>query len=173
MVVRSLKEIPENVLDDDDQSVSTIQLVRMVNHIPLLDSAEAAACGVVHGLQNKDLWGSFGLRVQDKSQVDSQSWTPAFELHDSDQLAPFFRIQNHKLWEQARQREDTEEASLGSSTRGKRKRGASTLAQLMPAKVRMAKILIVVNIQAAPTSLPLPSLSKVINSRFPEIISTI
>ena len=152
IIVRSLDEIPDESSiehNDNDESGSIIELVRMVNNIPLLDSAEASACGLVSGLtNNKDLWGAFGLQVQCKipSQT-TNSWTPTYELQDSDQVAPFFRIHNHKLWEQP-----------GTTQKRQTDR---TQNQLMPAKVRLSKILIVINIQAAPISLPLPTLSKV------------
>ena len=39
-------------------------LVRMVNGVPLLDSAEASACGLVQGMvQQQSTWNSFGLHI--------------------------------------------------------------------------------------------------------------
>jgi hypothetical protein len=43
---------------------ATMALLCMVNRIPLLDSAEAAACGLVQGVTSRSLtWNSFGLGV--------------------------------------------------------------------------------------------------------------
>ena len=66
----------ENVSDeesdsDSDHGVSfenrtaTMAVIRMVNRIPLLDSAEAAACGLVQGiLTSSSTWKSFVLAAR-------------------------------------------------------------------------------------------------------------
>ena len=116
----------ENSDGDIDEPVATLKMIRMVNQIPLLDGAEAAACGLVQGLvsnnnNNKQIWGSFGLVVVGKSSSSSSSpsssdhhqeedgrrtWVPTFEVQDSEQVTPFFkRNQTHALWE-AREQED-------------------------------------------------------------------
>jgi ribosomal protein RSM22 (predicted rRNA methylase) len=130
----------------------------MVNQIPLLDGAEASACGLVHGVSNKVVWGSFGLHVAKSSDSDMHSWTPHFDVRDSDQLAPFFQSQTHRLWE-ARQEQSDED--LVEEEAKKRKRHLATRSSLLPAKVRLGHIIVVVHIRAAPSSLPLPTLSKV------------
>lgn len=46
-----------------EEPIATLRLIRMVNSIPMLDSAEGFGCGLVHGISNKLIWGSFGLHV--------------------------------------------------------------------------------------------------------------
>jgi hypothetical protein len=143
-------------------------LVRMVNRIPLLDSAEAIACGLVQGLAaKKRVWNSFGLDVT--LQYDSNNITklPTFQVRDSDQVAPFFQTGAHALYEG--DEDDLEdydedgsviqdEMSLGDRDKRKRKRMRRVL---LPAKVRLGNIVVIIQIHAEPTTLPLPTLSKV------------
>jgi hypothetical protein len=153
--------------DDEEETSSdrgasgpaaTLRLVRMVNRIPLLDSAEASACGLVQGLPNKAIWGSFGLHVARSSELDIQSWVPTFDVRDNDSVAPFFKNQTHAQWE-ARD-EDEDDSDIEARFR-KRKGRPARSRLLLPANVRLGEILVIVHIHAEPSSLPLPSLSKV------------
>lgn len=72
-----------------------LQVVRMVNGIPLLDSSEALACGVVQKVSNNAAaWNSFGLTVAQKTVDDldpvplDERSTPTFEINDSAQVCP-------------------------------------------------------------------------------------
>ena len=164
--------------DDDDSSeeeslsngrnrVASIKLIRMVNDVPLLDGAEAHSCGLVHGLINKTLWGSFGLDVSRKvSQTRVIDWTPTFNVRDSDQVSPFFQTEsNHKqLLSDSQQADDDNSKSENDDQKiedRKRKWDTKEEKNLLPCSIRLGAILICVNLRAAPSSLPLPTLSKV------------
>eukprot|EP00536_Pseudo-nitzschia_multiseries_P003061 jgi/Psemu1/63970/estExt_Genemark1.C_430077 len=168
--------------DEDDNEdtgptdpTASLQLVRMVNGVPILDGAEGHSCGLVHGLANKIVWGSFGLDV-DKSATmspeietginteietntvahDPSSYTPRFRLRDSHLIVPFLgRNQNHK---QLERRNSTQEPPTNKNKRTMESVSRTDL--LLPANVRIGTILVVVDIHAAPSSLPLPTLSK-------------
>ena len=89
---------------------ASIALVRMVNSVPLLDSAQAVACGLVQGLNKRKLWQPFGLNAQlvPVEENTSPTKSPKFYAKDSDQVAPFF--QNYKNHKHGRcQRRQTEE----------------------------------------------------------------
>jgi hypothetical protein len=148
-----------------DEPVATLKLIRMVNSIPLLDGAEATACGLVQGLSNKQIWGSFGLSVvksSSSSHDQDGTWVPTFEIQDSEQVAPFFQSQTHALWE-AREGHDDDGDTDDIEARF-RKRKKESRSGLLPAKVRLGEILVIVQIHADPLSLPLPTLSKVSRS---------
>jgi hypothetical protein len=155
---------------------ATLQLVRMVNGIPLLDSPEALACGIVQKVSNNGAnWNSFGLEVSSKKMNESvtkrnggDNGTPLFNIEDSAQVAPFFRESAHGLFHGKHRQDDNDDDSSseedtfdpGHSTR-KRKKARSSLASLFPAALRLGEILMIVNIRAKPSALPLPTLSKV------------
>jgi hypothetical protein len=156
---------PNDDSDDTsaDEPVATLKLIRMVNRIPLLDGAEAAACGLVQGMSNKQIWGSFGLSVGKlswSSSDDQVCWVPTFEVQDSDQVAPFFQSQTHALWE-PREDHDDDGDTDDIEARFRRKRKQASRSWLLPAKVRLGEIIVIVQIHADPLSLPLPTLSKV------------
>ena len=150
---------------------ASLQLVRMVNGVPILDSAEAHSCGLVHGLANKIVWGSFGLDIERNTTVasdataldssDVSSCTPRFHLRDSNLITPFIRRNlNHK------QLKADDQQTIGGDclpVEEKKKRKMDMLSQndILPANVRIGSMLVVVHIRAAPSSLPLPTLSKV------------
>eukprot|EP00804_Cyclotella_cryptica_P023610 CCRYP_011939-RA/>CCRYP_011939-RA protein AED:0.03 eAED:0.03 QI:0/0/0/1/1/1/3/0/958 len=160
---------------------STLQLVRMVNGIPLLDSPEAVACGVVQMVANNGAnWNSFGLEVSLKKMNESASKrsggdndTPMFHIVDSAQVAPFFRESAHGLFYGKNRQDDDDDdddddegsSSVeyifdpGHSTR-KRKKERMSLDALLPASLRLGEMLMIVNIRAKPSALPLPTLSK-------------
>lgn len=166
-----------------DRSAKMI-LVRMVNQVPLLDGAEALACGLVQGIASKQsLWNSFGLEVTNMSRDSSRKsaastenadeqfldpanfFVPTFRVRDSEQVAPFFQQGTHHLFEEEHENvssDDDDNGDIEQSvlSRGKRKK-TRTRPLLLPAQVRLGNILIMVNIHAKPTALPLPTLSKV------------
>jgi hypothetical protein len=162
---------------------ATMMLVRMVNRIPLLDGAEASSCGLVQGLlQKKKIWNSFGLEVSSISPFDPHHQQqanhsvippqlPTFEVRDSDQVAPFFQSANHSRFENPFDEDDDEsddnhgndmeEVGFSSSRRGSKRGRKKGRQWLLPARVRLGNILVIVQIDAEPSSLPLPTLSKV------------
>ena len=161
--------------DDDHRcnkkTTSELQVVRMVNGIPLLDSSEALACGVINKVSsNSDTWNTFGLNVSRKSENDqgpvplNELNTPTFVVNDSAQVAPFLMSTTHSLF-----RDQSRDWDLSSSDddeidtenrRGKRKKARQEQC-LLPAALRLGDILMVVQIRAKPSALPLPTLSKV------------
>ena len=150
--------------DTSEPPVARLELVRLVNNVPLLDGAEASACGIVQGITNKVVWGCSGLQVTKSCHSDVQSsWTPRFDVRDSDQVAPFFQSHTHRQWEAGQDLDSIEEDPIDGGERRQRKRKSRMMTQssLLPAKVRLGHILVIVHIRAAPSSLPLPTLSKV------------
>jgi hypothetical protein len=157
-------------------------LVRMVNGVPLLDSAEASACGLVQGMvQQQSTWNSFGLHITQSScargqhlptnfgqddddssssgggGVESQPldhqqdlFVPTFGVRDSTQVAPFLQSGIHDLYELNQVEENSGTASVLHGRHG-----------FLPAHLRIGNILVIVQIHAKPSSLPLPTLSKV------------
>lgn len=184
---------PQGYLDEDDDEAfldehvtrtsscevsdsARMVLVRMVNKIPLLDSAEAVACGLVQSLSSKKrMWNSFGLEVSLKHDSANVGKLPYFEVRDSEQVAPFFKKGAHNLLEndhdskleyngESDNESDGEVLAAGTEETGgtKRKRPPSrSRRRLLPASVRLGNILVIAQIHAEPTSLPLPTLSKV------------
>ena len=151
-----------------DRKVATLQLIRMVNGVPILDSGEAHSCGLVHGVANKIVWGSFGLDVTKNAATIHETCdtpsrhpttsTPSFQLRDSNIIAPFInRNINHRQLRASNRdmiNNDNEEEDK------KRKRDDDYQDGLLPANIRIGTILLVVQIRAAPSALPLPTLSK-------------
>jgi hypothetical protein len=151
-----------------DKSAS-LQLIRMVNGIPLIDSPEAIACGLVQKVSNNGPnWNSFGLDVALKTQDSAIAGddTPTFSVQDSAQVAPFFRESAHSLFYDKSRHED-DESSVNNDTfdpdniRRKRKKERSSMLSLLPAALRLGEALMIVQIRAKPYALPLPTLSKV------------
>lgn len=141
-----------------EEPVAIMKLIRMVNDVPLLDGAEGCACGLVHGLANKLVWGSFGLHVTQSSDSDKNSWTPLFDIGDSGQVAPFFQQHQHGLWTGG-----SNEAPNRGNNEKERKRKHKSLSNgfFPPAKARLGEVTVVIKIQASPSCLSLPTLSKV------------
>eukprot|EP00980_Cylindrotheca_fusiformis_P008737 scaffold1868_cov193-Cylindrotheca_fusiformis.AAC.22 len=139
------------------EPVAMMRLIRMVNDVPLLDGAEGCACGLVRGLANKLVWGSFGLHVAQSNDTDKDSWTPLFDVRDSDHVAPFFQQHQHGLWTGGIEATDK---VIDKSEHQKRKPNSLSKATFPPAKARLGDITIVIKIRAAPSTLPLPTLSK-------------
>lgn len=143
-----------------DEEDAELVLIRMVNKIPMLDSSEAIACGLVQGLvAKKQLWTSFGLDVTLKpsNTTDASSCAPSYTVRDTEQVASFVKKGTHDLFEKNEaipRLEGTEPSNSGSkSVVGHRK--------LLPAHIRLGNILVVVGIHADPSTMPLPTLSKV------------
>lgn len=155
----------------DKKSSSELQIVRIVNGIPILDSSEALACGVINKVSsNSDTWNSFGLNVTRKNGDDqgpmssNELNTPTFVVNDSAQVTPFLKDTTHSLfrdqcvdWDQASSDDDEFDTK---NRRGKRKK-MRQMRCLLPAALRLGGILMVVQIRAKPSALPLPTLSKV------------
>lgn len=160
-----------NETDPSPSEFANITLIRMVNRIPLLDSSEAEACGIAQSISSKKrMWHSFGLEV---NRISPQPGTNAekllkFEVKDSDQVAPFFQKSNHARLHVDEYETDDEstsdehdlefESSRDSRRRGRRRKKGSSV--LLPAAQRLGKILVVIQIHAKPSTLPLPTLSK-------------
>ena len=86
--------------EEEEKSCATITLVRMVNKIPLLDSSEVVACGLVQGLASKrNMWNSFGLDVSLDYDPAQATKLPTFQVRDSEQVKPFFRKGAHALFD--------------------------------------------------------------------------
>jgi hypothetical protein len=179
--LRSNGSLPENL--SKESSSASLSLVRMVNNIPLLDSSEALACGLVQGLlSKKSLWNAVGLEINvmapDSLEVTDTCRTPTFEVTDSDQVAPFFKQGVHKVLQTDYLAiEDSVSSSIGTYSRDRDVAlteapmlasvtspvGMSLKRQpkLLPASLRLGSILLVIQINSRPSTLPLPTLSKV------------
>ena len=159
--VDSLDQKPESL----EQECPNINMVRVVNGVPILDSTEAHACGLVHGLVKcKAVWSSFGLQVSKSSLYETSSdCSLSFDLRDTAQVLPFIKWDNHQHRqlddEDEEEEEEADEGEHGLMGRRKRGRQQST-PNLLPAHVRFGRVLIVVRIIATPSALPLPTLSK-------------
>jgi hypothetical protein len=174
-----------NKSHDESGEAAKLILIRMVNRIPLLDGAEASSCGLVRGLSSKKTtWNSYGLDVSpliegrvpsaldgnDDVRNDIDACIPSYHVRDSAQVAPFFRTHSHALYETDSEDESgsDEEASdcpsdcssdEETNVRNKRKRKKMT--KLLPAGLRLGNVLLIAQIHANPSALPLPTLSKV------------
>lgn len=157
----------EEVQPMDLQEAGKLVIVRIVNRVPLLDTAEAVACGVVQGLAaNKRVWNSFGLDVALYPTIKDSMKLPTLLVHDSEQVAPFLRKTAHDAFEEddtssEDESSDDEKESDGETAAGKKRKRKAKRAGLLPAKIRLANVLLIVQIHANPATLPLPSLSKV------------
>jgi len=159
-----------DIHQSNDKSSAKLQVVRMVNGIPLLDSSEALACGVVQKISNNAAtWNSFGLNIVQNSENDldhmpvNEQNTPTFEINDSAQVAPFLKSTTHSLFQD--QSQDYDQSSSDEddfdieNIRGKRKKERQVKC-ILPAALRLGDVLMVVQIRAKPSALPLPTLSK-------------
>ena len=100
---------------------------------------------------------------------------PTYYLKDSAQVAPFFRSNTHALYESDSDgngelnsdKEDGSDCSYVSSgdeekvTYASKKRKRNKRAKLLPAGIRIGNLLVIAQIHASPSALPLPTLSKV------------
>jgi hypothetical protein len=152
----------------DMNKPASMVLIRMVNKIPLLDCAEAVACGLVQCVASKKrMWNSFGLDVHLNVDQENKSSVPMYDVRDSEQVLPFFKQGAHNLlediddenienFEESDDDHDSEFRGIGSK-RPKR----TNRRNLLPASVRLGNILAIVQIHSEPSILPLPTLSKV------------
>ena len=160
-----------------------ISVIRMVNHVPLLDSAEASACGLIARIDAKNnMWNSFGLEVK-KAQtsqqlplrhqnyikaktsdlIRSELYIPTFSLEDSIQVAPFFQSSTHSMFKHSKAKHNLEnqrQRECEDDDLDIENEGHSTSFPL-PAGIRIGNILIIIKLHATPSELPLPTLSKV------------
>lgn len=164
------REYPQSRVVDKSNKSAALQLVRMVNGVPLLDSPEAVACGLVQKISNNaSSWNSFGLDVSLKQLKDSSDESfrddsPVFAVEDSAQVAPFFRETAHGLFHGRHCDSDqsSDEESFDPENRNrKRKKERNGLHSLLPAALRLGEMMMIVQIRAKPSALPLPTLSKV------------
>jgi hypothetical protein len=180
LIVHGLNESSTETASDNDSEMSTrstsldnndttsdggtMLLVRLVNKIPLLDCAEAVACGLVQGIAaKKKTWNSFGLDVSLLPNISDSTKRQMYCVRDSEQVAPFFKKGGHELFTASDDESSTDESadeSTGIPLGQKRKRPQQR-SGLLPAKLRLANILAIVQMHAKPTTLPLPTLSKV------------
>jgi hypothetical protein len=134
---------------------ASMQLVRMINNIPMLDSSEALACGLVQGVvSSKRMWNAYGLEVNSVPTKGKESTTPTFSVRDSDQLLPFFSTRSHALLATGYPGKEDDQTEKTSNSRLD-----NTIH--LPAAQRLGDIVIIAQIQAEPSILPLPTLSKV------------
>lgn len=168
----------------EDAGSAKMLVIRMVNHIPLLDGGEAMACGIVKGVSEKRrLWNSFGLDVSPlghsllgKTQkhapnMNSLLHTPTFTIRDNAQVSHYFTASNH-VHSQFEDYSDDDESSCDCSDekcRGKRKKKKQSML-LLPAEIRLGKILLIVQLHAKPVHLPMPTLSKVNRILFQKMV---
>ena len=151
-----------------------LQVVRMVNGIPLLDSSEALACGIVNKVSsNSDTWNCFGLCVTRKNENNqgteplTEQNTPTFEVNDSAQVAPFLTTSSHSLFYDQSKGLDhlnsSDDDDFDTENRRWKTKKERQVRCHLPAAVRLGHILMIVQIRAKPSALPLPTLSKVIS----------
>lgn len=163
-------------------------LIRMVNRVPILDGAEAHACGLVRGIACKQkTWNLFGLDVdimppinvtmldsndEDNSLLATNPHVPVFQVTDSSQLAPYLRIRDteknrHSLyegWESNKSDDDSYSSYTSCSHKQERSRNIKQLkkkTRLLPAGARLGNILVIIHVYSHPSALPMPTLSKV------------
>ena len=156
-----------------DMPSARMTLVRMVNRIPLLDGAEASACGLVQCVATKQsMWSSFGLSARhgtDLTAADLRLFAPTYAIRDSDNVASFFQNRSpHQLFvlqdiEDGDDDQTETENGQEDEMEPKPKKKAQP-SHLLPAHLRLGNILVIIQIHAHPSSLPLPTLSK---SRLP------
>ncbi len=160
-------EDDDSVHSENDMScnkTAKLQVVRMVNGIPVLDSSEALACGVMTKIsRSTTLWNSFGLDISDRSQLNSS--TPSFGITDSAQVAPFLRSSTHSLYNGQSQDDqlstsDDDDYDLEDIHNTRKRKKEQEARCILPAAHRLGDMLIVVQIRAKPSALPLPTLSK-------------
>ena len=160
----------EEANNNPEMPSAQMTLVRMVNRIPLLDGAEASACGLVQCLASKkSMWASFGLSANhgtDLTAQDLRLFVPTYNVRDSDSVASFFHNRNpHQLFEMHdNDVGNTDESGRSGDEEDSKPKSNMRSMPLLPAHLRLGKVLAIIQIHAQPSSLPLPTLSK---SRLP------
>ena len=164
-------------LEDAVDPSGRLRLIRLVNSIPMLDTQEALGCGMVNKLASlRQVWFSFGLDVCLARSTDTlrrDDPTPTLEVRDSYQILPFLARGSHEAFQEVVESDDDESSkssltSVGSdiddkrSGRHRRDREYNRASKVaLPARIRFANTLIVVHVHGTPSTLPLPTLSKV------------
>jgi hypothetical protein len=171
---KSMDEEDAEELEEGETQCAQMTLVRMVNRVPLLDGAEAAACGLVQCVAaKKSTWTSFGLSIQhgtDRTAQDLRFFNPTYAIRDSDSVSSFFQNRNplYEMHEEEYDDDDSDGSSddgiLGAGQEGSSRKTRKRKEILLPAHLRLGNILLIIQIHATPSSLPLPTLSK---SRLP------
>jgi hypothetical protein len=134
----------------DDAAIdkpATLSLIRFLNDTPILDSSDAHSCGIVQGLRSKKrLWNSFGLEINESSQIIDLTNVPTFEVKDSHFVSSLLNYGTHRLHDgeasqlllgdKGRSLADSsneQDKSQTPSRKRKRKQGRTLL---LPAQVR-------------------------------------
>lgn len=169
------KRCETNKLSETNEDISKgkVILIRMVNRIPLLDSNEASACGLVQGILRRLPWHSVGLEIsslindESLSQDEKNLYAPTYSLCDNSYVKPFLvGPKRHAIYDLKRNKNticgDNEsdiedEENCDPHANKKRKKRQDTL---QPVGLRMGNVYIVAQIIADPSQLPLPTLSK-------------
>ena len=156
-----------------------LRLIRVVNDIPMLDTQEALGCGLINKVASaRQVWFSFGLDVRlgrSSNSLGKDDTTPTLEVQDSHQILPFLARGSHEAFHEPAQLDDDEDSSSSSMSgvgsdvddedhsdrRRRRNRGDKASNVVLPARVRFANTLMVVHVHGKPSTLPLPTLSKV------------
>jgi len=142
-------------------------------------------------LRKKKVWNTFGLEVTstglqglaaddigNDGNIPSIPQLPIFQVRDSDRVEPFIRnqISQHALFDDPFSDDDSDDDSdntsqdtdpdvedlmEGLNRRRKKRKKRRNQKLLLPAHVRLGNLFVIVQIHAEPSSLPLPSLSKV------------
>jgi hypothetical protein len=169
------ENLPQSGSNETAMPMAKMTLIRMVNRIPLLDGAEAAACGLVQGVISKQsMWTSFGLAVSQGTDLTAQDlrlFVPTYQVKDADNVASFFHRSPHQLFEASGEgtekehgTQEDEDACAEEGNEGGKRESQKHMSILLPAHLRLGNLLLIVQIHAKPSSLPLPTLSK---SRLP------
>ena len=158
-----------NVTSTENPGASMV-LIRLVNQTPMLDTTENVTCGLVQGIVAKqNVWSTAALNVS--LQKDAPLCVPTYAVQDSKLVVPFLKRQrSNVLPDHADDDSDSSDTesdggdveNLLDRGRKRSRKGSAQRARSVfePAHVRMGKILLVVQIQAQPNHLPLPTLCK-------------
>jgi len=140
--------------------------------------------------KKKSTWNSYGLEISHLAEDrvpcalgdgnaaphnEVEACIPTYHLKDSAQVAPFFRSNNtHALYESDsddNDESDTDEKEAsdcsydssedGEKANARKKRKRKRRTKLLPSGIRLGNVLVIAQIHANPSALPLPTLSKV------------
>jgi len=179
-IVRMVNQIP--LLDGSEASSCGIvqgilQKRRVWNSFGLEVSSTGARTQESYRSRRKIIQEPFNEQeVRYKNEV-----IPTFQVRDSDQVRPFLRNANHALFDDPCEKDGsnydngTEEEEGGdyddngigigigvedAFSKKRRRRKKTNKKWILPARVRLGNILVLVQIDAEPSQLPLPTLSK-------------
>ena len=166
------QSLQKDAISNPKGAEASMVLIRMVNRIPLLDSAEGVACGLVQGIVAKEsLWQAVGLDVTLQAASASMARSVVYSVKDSSQVLPYLKSQRGGLFNENPDKEDlneeSDDESIGeeeSILEGKKRPRRSSQKRphklFLPADARLGNILFIVQINAEPSQLPLPTLCK-------------